>query len=110
QFNYTVTNSAGAAVTVTSAVLTNATNVVLSFASTLAGRYTVVINNVTDAAALPNTILPNSAVTVGANYLIGMESAWKYLQINTNETVQVEFAGFSYDDSTWSGPSNALLY
>jgi hypothetical protein len=108
--NYTVTNSFGVAVTVTSAVLTNATNVVLSFGSTLAGRYTVVINNVTDAAAVPNAILPNSAVTVGANYLLGMENAWKYLQINTNDTVHGEFAGFSYDDSTWSGPSNALLY
>jgi hypothetical protein len=110
RFNYTVTNSAGAAITVTSAVLTNGTNVVLSFGSTLAGRYTVVVNNVTDAAGIPNTITTNSAVTVGANYFIAMDSAWKYLLINTNEAVQAAFAGFSYDDSTWSGPSNALFY
>jgi hypothetical protein len=110
RFNYTVTNSAGAVVTVTSAVLTNGTNVVLAFGSTLAGRYTVVVNNLTDAASIPNTIAPNSAVTVGANYFIAMDSAWKYLLINTNEAVQTAFAGFSFDDSTWSGPSNALFY
>ena len=110
RFNYTVTNSAGAVIPVTSAVLTNGTNVVLAFGSTLAGRYSVVVNNVTDAAGIPNTIAPNSAVTVGANYFIAMDSAWKYLLINTNEAVQTAFAGFTYDDSTWSGASNALFY
>ena len=108
--NYAVTNGSGVILPVTSAVLANGTNVTLSFGSTLAGRYTVVINNVTDAASVPNVIAPNTAVTVGADYFLAMTGAWKYLQVNTNATVQTTFMQTALDDSTWSGPSNALLY
>ena len=108
--NYSVTNAGGPAAVVTGAVLTNGTNVILSFGASLAGRYTVVVNNLTDAASTPNPIAPNSAVTVGADYVVAMDSKWKYLQINTNETVQSTFMGVAYDDSSWQGPSNALLY
>jgi len=109
--NYAVVNAAnGSNVTVSGASLVNSTNVVLSFASTLAGRYTITINNVADASSQANKIAPNSKVTVGADYNIGMLSPWKYLLINTNEEVQETFSGVAYDDSSWSGPSNALFY
>jgi len=108
--NYRVNNSVGASVTVTAAALTNGTNVILSFGTTLADRYLVIVSNVTDAASLPNTIFPNpSAVTVGANYLTGMESGWKHL-LTTNAAVHPVFTALAYDDSAWFGPSNALLY
>ena len=110
KLNYTMTNSAGSAITVTGAVLNNGTNVVLSFATQLGGRYTVVVNNLTDASSRTNAIAPNSAVTVGADYTVAFSSAWKYLLINTNDTIQSTFTGVAYDDSAWSGPSNALLY
>ncbi|HWN96583.1 MAG TPA: immunoglobulin domain-containing protein, partial [Methylomirabilota bacterium] len=110
RLNYTVTNSSGAVVTVSTATLVNGTNVVLAFATPLGGRYTVVVNNVTDAATIANTIAPNSAVTVGADYSIAMDSAWRYLVANTNETVQSSFMGLNFNDSSWSGPSNALFY
>jgi len=94
----------------TGASLSNGTNVILSYSTTLAGRYTITINNVTDTSAAANKIAANSSVTVGANYTIAMTSAWKYLLINTNETVQESYFEVAYDDSSWSGPSNALLY
>jgi len=108
--NYAVTNASGPAAVVSSAVLTNGTNVLLSFASPLAGNYTVVVNNVTDTAAFANAVEPGSAVSVSADYFIAMDSAWKYLLINTNEIVQSTFMEIGYDDSTWRGPSNALFY
>ncbi len=109
--NYLVTNSAGAAATITSAVLQNGTNVLLTFSSTLSGRQVVVVNNVTDASSRRNVIPANSAVSVGADFSVELTSAWKALVlINTNEEIQTSFASPSYNDSAWSGPSNALLY
>ena len=107
---YAVTNAVGPSATITGAVLTNGTDVVLTFAAPLAGRYTVVVNGVTDLANVPNAVLPGSAALVSAIYFIPMTSAWKYLLINTNETVQAAYMQVNYDDSTWRGPSNALLY
>jgi hypothetical protein len=108
--NYVVQNSTGGNVAISGATLANETNVVLSFGSTLGGLYTVTINNVTDASSQTNKIAPNSTVTVGAQYSIGMTSGWKYLLINTNDSVQEQYFGTAFDDSTWSGPSNALFY
>lgn len=108
--NYAVTNASGPSATIASAVLVNGTNVVLSFATSLAGRYIVVVSGVTDLANTPNTVLPGSAALVGASYFLPMISAWKYLLINTNETVQAAYMQVNYDDSAWAGPSNALLY
>jgi hypothetical protein len=110
RLNYTVTNSSGASAVVSSAALSNGTNVVLTFGSQLAGLYTVVVNNLTDTATTPNSIAPNSAVTVGADYFIAMNSAWKYLLANTNDAVETAFKAVNYDDSSWRGPSNALVY
>ncbi len=108
--HYAVTNATGPAATITGAVLTNGTEVVLTFAAPLAGRYTVVVNGVTDLANVPNATAPGSAATVSATIVLPMTSAWKYLLINTNETVQAAYMQVNYDDSMWLGPSNALFY
>ena len=108
--NYAFTNSSGLSGTVSSAVLTNGTEVILSFAVPLAGRYTVVVSGVTDLANVPNAVPSGSAALVSASYFLPMTSAWKYLLINTNEAVQAAYMQVNYDDSTWRGPSNALLY
>ncbi len=108
--NYAVTNSAGMPAVVSGATLVNGTNVILTFTTALAGNYTVVVNNVSDTSATPNVVTTNSAATVSADYFVAMDSAWKYLLINTNATVQSTFTGVAYDDSAWSGPGNALLY
>jgi len=108
--HYAVTNATGPSATITGAVLTNGTEVVLTFAAPLAGRYTVVVNGVTDLANVPNATAPGSAATVSATIVLPMTSAWKYLLINTNETVQAAYMQVNYDDSMWLGPSNALLY
>jgi hypothetical protein len=108
--NYLVTNSVGATSAVANATLTNGTNVLLTFNNPLSGRNTVVVNNLTDAASGANRIAANSAVTVGLEYSIPFASAWRYLLINTNEEVQASYMSPTFDDSAWSGPSNALLY
>jgi hypothetical protein len=108
--NYSVANSAGSTPALNGATLVNGTNVVLSFAGNLAGRYTVVMNNLRDSSARGNLIAANTTITVGAEYFFGMTSPWKYLLINTNEEVQSSFDALNYNDSTWQGPSNALLY
>ena len=107
---YLVTNSFGSAQTISRAALTNGTNVILTLAAPLAGRYGVVVNDVNDTAANPNLIAPNSGAAVSADYFIPMTSAWKYLIINTTAAVQSAFMQPGYDDSAWLGPSNALFY
>jgi len=110
--NYRVTNSAGATVTHNSATLQNGTNVLLSFPSALASsRYVILIStNITDASSRANRIAPNTAVTVGADYLVAFTNKWKYLLINTNEEIQTSYFAPFFDDSSWRGPSNALFY
>jgi hypothetical protein len=64
--NYTITNSAGALLTILSATV-NATNVVLHTAPQTPGvRYTIVVNNLTDRAATPNLIAANSTIAFSA--------------------------------------------
>jgi hypothetical protein len=108
--NYVVTNSTGGAASLTSAVLVNGTNVLLTFSNPLSGSVVVVVNNLRDASTAGNLIAPNSAVTVGFDLTIPLTSAWKYLLVNTNEEIQTSFASPVFDDSSWRGPSNALLY
>ena len=110
QLNYTITNLNGGTVIPTAATLVNETNVILSFASSLAGCYVVEVNNVTDTSSTANPVASGSAVAVSAHYFLPMDGAWKYLLINTNDAVQRAFMGMSFDDSLWQGPSNALLY
>lgn len=109
--NYYVTNSVGGVAAVSSAMLTNGSNVLLTFGTTLNGTYTIVVNNLTDATSRANPIAPNSAVTVGLSYSLPFTTTgWKYLLINTNEEIQTSFMAPSFDDSTWRGPSNGLFY
>lgn len=108
--NYQVTNTAGGTATVTGAVLQNNTNVLLTFSAPLSGAYVIVVNNLKDASTAGNTIAPNSAVTLGFDLNLPFTGAWKYLLVNTNPEIQTSFMGRAYDDSSWRGPSNALLY
>jgi hypothetical protein len=108
--NYLVTNVAGGAAAVSSAVLQNNTNVLLTFASSLSGSYVVVMNNLKDASTTGNTIAPNTAVTVGFQISLPLTGAWKYLLVNTNEEIQSSFMAPGFNDTSWRGPSNALLY
>lgn len=108
--NYLLTNAAGGFTTITGATLTNGTNVILSFAAPLQNGATVVVSGVTDQAARPNAVRAGTAARVAAHYFIPFDGAWKYLLINTNETVQSTFMNVGYDDSTWLGPSNGLFY
>jgi len=55
-------------------------------------------------------IVSGSAVSVGADSLIPFDTTWKYLLINTNETIEIAFRSPSFNDSSWLGPSNALFY
>jgi hypothetical protein len=107
--NYQITNAVGSSATLTSATLTNGTNVVLTFNAPLLGSLTVLANNVRDASTAHNLIATNSSVPVSADYFIPMTSAWRYLLTNTNAVVQASFMQPGYDDSGWRGPSNALL-
>jgi hypothetical protein len=108
--NYMVTNSAGVIAPVSTAVLTNGTNVLLTFASPLSGRYSVVVNNLTDNSSRLNPIIPNTVVTVGADFSISLTSPWKYLIANTNDEIYASFMVPGFNDSAWSGPSNSLFY
>ncbi len=108
--NYLVTNAAGGFTILTSATLTNGTNVILTLAAPLQNGATVVVIGLTDQAAQPNTVRAGTAARVAARYFIPFDDAWKYLLINTNDTVQSTFMGVGYDDSTWLGPSNGLFY
>ena len=109
--NYQVTNTLGGVAALSSAVLTNGTNVLLTFGSALSGNYVVVMNNLTDATSRSNAIAPNTAVTVGLSYSLGFNSTgWKYLLVNTNAEIQSSYMLPTFDDSTWRGPSNSVLY
>lgn len=108
--NYLVTNSLGAVASVSTAVLQNGTNVLLTFSSPLSGRHTVVVNNVTDNSSRRNPIAPNSTVTVGVDFLVSLTSPWKYLITNANTEIHESYASPSFNDSAWRGPSNSLFY
>lgn len=107
--NYTLTNSSGATTIIQSAALENGTNVILTLSDPAMGLLTLVVNHVTDVAAIPNPIAEGSAVQIGAEYFIALDSVWKYLLINTNDTVHSTFMLPEYDDSAWPS-GQGLLY
>jgi hypothetical protein len=108
--NYVVTNFSGSVPALLEAALVNGTNVVLTFVAPLLGQFAVIVNNVRDASAAQNLVAAHSSVGVAADYFVPMTSAWKYLLTGTNPPVHAAFMQPGYDDSAWSGPSNALLY
>jgi len=62
--NYSITNDAGVALSIVSATVRDNTNVVLKTAQQPTNtHYTVVVNNVTDRAGVPNTIAANSTAS-----------------------------------------------
>jgi len=107
--NYVVTNSSGAAVTLSGAVLQNGTNVVLLLAEPLEEPHTIAVTGVTDTALVPNAIAPDSAAVVGFDIILPMDSTWRYLVINTNSEIQASFAAPGFDDSAWP-EGKALLF
>ena len=107
--NYLVTNSVGQVFTPTAAVLTNGTNVTLSFASLPAAAYVVVVNNVRDASVAGNFIAPNSAVKAGFRAgVIGFADLWRYNQ-TTNDLTSQGWTNRTYIDSGWTGSGPGLL-
>ncbi len=95
--NYVVTNTLGQTLTVSSAVLTNGTNVVLSFTSLPFATYTVFVSNVKDTSTAGNTIVPNSAVVIGyMNGIVALSGQWLY---NTSGTdLGTDWRTVAYDD------------
>jgi hypothetical protein len=108
--NYVITNRTAANLPISSIVLTNGTNVILTVGtvSGATGDSVLVVNNVQDTAISHNVIWPNSAVTIGLNYTVPIDTVWAYnasgLDLNTSWIPRTYVEG-----SGWSnGP--ALLY
>jgi hypothetical protein len=103
--NYLVTNSAGTAFPVTTASLTDGTNVALSFASLPLAQYFVVVNRVKDASTAGNVIATNSAVKVGVDAtVIDYAGTWRYEQSGLDLSAQ-GWTNRTFNDGAWlSGP------
>ena len=108
--NYSVTNATGATIAVTSATLTNSTNVVLTLASFPTGNPVIVVSNLRDASADANVLSPNpSAWRPGFDLFIPIDAAWRYHQ--SGGDLGTAWKNVAYDDSAvgWSN-GLALLY
>jgi predicted nucleic acid-binding protein len=106
--NYVVTNSLGQILSVSSAALTNGTNVVLSFASLPYATYTVFVSNVRDTSTAGNMIVPNSAVIIGyGDVVVAWGGTWRY---NQDGVDQRPFGWYerAFDDLDW--PSGAGIF
>ena len=108
--NYAVTNILGDSLSITSVTLVDGTNALLRVSALPGGFYIVVVNNVADTAATPNSILPNSPVTLGVQDfpLVAVDAAtlWRY---NTNGIdLGNAWRTAFHDDSTW--PLGAALF
>lgn len=103
--NYRVTNAVGQVQAISSAVLQNNTNVLLSFGALPVTRYTVVVNNIRDASSGNNLIASNSAVVVGYSAeVVAMGGIWKYDDTGTD--LGTTWRAVSYSDLEWdSGPA-----
>jgi len=77
--NYRVTNSQGPNLTVSSGVLNNGTNVLLTVSTINPGTYTLVVNNIRDASTGNNRIASNSIATVGFSAVsFPFDASWQY--------------------------------
>jgi hypothetical protein len=102
--NYRITNSAGANIPITGAVLAGGnSNVVLTVGNLPANSYTVIVSNVQDRATIPNMMSPNpSAARIGFEgsvQLIGLAGTWKYDQSGTD--LGTAWRAVGYNDSAW---------
>jgi hypothetical protein len=119
--NYVITNKAAPNLPISSAVVTNGTNVILTVGPAAPGQYVLVVNNVRDSSTLGNAIARNSSATLGIDMLIPFDAVWKYN--NLAEDLGTAWRAVGYPDNTWSngmgmiyndssalpGPQNTLL-
>jgi len=98
--NYAITNKSAPNLSISSAVVTNGTNVILTVGTGAPGTYVLVVNNVKDTTAQGNTIYPNSAATIGIDMLIPFDAVWKYNNLGQDLNTTWRTAG--YPDNTWS--------
>ncbi|MDB6033637.1 MAG: hypothetical protein JWM16_3975, partial [Verrucomicrobiales bacterium] len=107
--NYFLTNGIGPSLLVQGATLTNGTNLILVVASGSGTKpYVLVVNNVKDTTPQENIIQPGSAVTVGLNIGIPIESVWKYNVSGTD--LGTTWKGVAYDDGSWNAGAGLLYH
>ncbi|MDB6035892.1 MAG: hypothetical protein JWM16_6230, partial [Verrucomicrobiales bacterium] len=106
--NYAVTNRTAPSLTVSSAVLTNGTNVILTVSQGGAGQYIVVAsNNIQDTSGQHNALGRTNAATVGLQVSIPIVTDWKYN--NSGTSLGTAWTGKTYPDTTWSN-GLSLIY
>jgi hypothetical protein len=95
------TTPAGVVTPVTTVVLDQRNQRAPDLRQRLAGRYVVVVNNLTDAYSrripLPPTARSPSGPTTRSSPRL--PTPWKYLLINTNEEIQTSYFAPNFDDS-----------
>lgn len=107
--NYVLTNGIGPSLVVQGATLTNETNVILVVTSGSGTKpYVLVVNNVKDTTPQENIIQPGSAVTVGLNIAIPIESIWKYNVSGTD--LGTAWKAVAYDDGSWNAGAGLLYH
>jgi len=106
--NYRITNSIGAGPTLTSATLSNATNVLLTIESFLPGDYKLIVNNVRDDSVANNIIAPNITVTIGHETFVLFSAVWRFFTNNVD--LGTAWRALDYDDtaSPWSGGAGLI--
>ena len=110
QNNYWVTNAAGATIAVTTATLTNGTNVVLTLASFPTGHPVIVVSNLRDASADANLLAPHpSAWRPGFDLFIPIDAEWRYQQSGGDLGTGWKEIGYNDFGNGWAS-GLALLY
>jgi len=96
--NFVITNDAGASLAVVSTSLRDNTNVVLQTAAQTPGdHYTVVVNNVTDRAGVPNPVAANSTASFTAwNFTPSLVRMEVYRTANSGTTIPLLTNDASY--------------
>ncbi len=102
--NYRITNSAGANIGISGAVVSNNTNVILTVAGLPANTYTLIVSNVQDRSLTPNTISPNPSIArigyLGPLTILDFAGTWRYDQSGTD--LGTAWRAIGYNDSAWS--------
>lgn len=111
--NYNVTNLQGQPITVASVQDIDGASVLLKLNDplTLANRYVVNPQNLSDNAGTANALPNNSAVTVGGSFtLIPYNSTWHYYQSGTNPPVDTNWISATYNETSDWLEGDALFY
>jgi len=107
--NYRITNSTGGSISISGAVLANNnSNVILTVGAVSGSGLRLVVSNVQDRAAAPNTIFPNPSIAtigyIGPVPLFPISGSWKYEQTGTD--LGTAWRAVGYNDTPWpSGPA-----